>query len=371
MRITPKDSRALALAIAAALMAAPIMPALAQSPGIGSGSLQNGGFSAEPDTSPGGLSALGAAPTSGRASVMAVQSLYDFGTVLNGAQVKHVFKLKSVGTAPLIIGGVQTSCGCTVAKPTRSIVQPGDETDIAALFDTRTDRGPSSRIITVFTNDPKHEQLQLTMKGDVKVQVDASPSPVAFDKVKHGAEESRQVLITDAMNDKNFSVGPITNSNPNLKVTERPRGDGKSGAALTITLLKTMPAGPFSDTVKVANSRVPIEIVVFGTVLGDLDVTPAQVSFGIVPHRSGAERMVRLTNSGPHAVKITGLSSTNIAVTAVAEPIKPGQDYKITLQLRPNTPDGALRGMLAIKTDDPSQQTVQVPFYGIVGSFRG
>jgi len=30
-----------------------------------------------------------------------------------------------------------------------------------------------------------------------------------------------------------------------------------------------------------------------------------------------------------------------------------------------------LRGMLAIKTDDPHQQDVQIPFYGIVGSFKG
>jgi len=27
--------------------------------------------------------------------------------------------------------------------------------------------------------------------------------------------------------------------------------------------------------------------------------------------------------------------------------------------------------MLAIKTDDPHQQDVQIPFYGIVGSFKG
>jgi hypothetical protein len=28
-------------------------------------------------------------------------------------------------------------------------------------------------------------------------------------------------------------------------------------------------------------------------------------------------------------------------------------------------------GTVAINTDDPQQQTVQVPFYGIVGSFKG
>lgn len=363
-----KYSRGLAIAILTTLIAA---PAFAQSADPGSNSLENGGFSAQPNSSMGGLSSLGGVSSSGKASVDAIQPVYDFGTVLNGVQVKHVFKLKNVGTAPLIIGGVQTSCGCTAARPARDLVQPGEETDIAATFDTRSDRGPSSRIITVFTNDPAHRQLRLTMKGDVKVQVEVSPSPVAFEKVKHGTEQSQQVLLTDAMDDKNFKVLSISNFDPNIRVTQGPRTDGKSGAVLMVTLLKTMPAGPFTDTIKVATSRVPVEMVVFGTVLGDLNVTPSQVSFGIVPHHGGAERMVRLINSGPRAVKITGLSSTNVAVSAAAEPVEPGKEYKITLRLHPDTPDGALRGMLAIKTDDPNQRDVRVPFYGIVGSFKG
>ncbi len=42
---------------------------------------------------------------------------------------------------------------------------------------------------------------------------------------------------------------------------------------------------------------------------------------------------------------------------------------KITVQLRRGTPDGQVRGQLEIKTDDPEQQVLNVPFYGIVGQF--
>jgi hypothetical protein len=121
----------------------------------------------------------------------------------------------------------------------------------------------------------------------------------------------------------------------------------------------------------VTTNRQPLEIALFGTVLGDIVLNPPQVSFGIVGHHATATQFVRLTNSGGRNVNVLRLSSTNQAVTAAVEPITPGKEYRITLQLRPNTPDGALRGSLAIKTDDPEQQTLQVPFYGIVGSFRG
>ena len=46
-------------------------------------------------------------------------------------------------------------------------------------------------------------------------------------------------------------------------------------------------------------------------------------------------------------------------------------EYKITVELRKNTPDGQLRGTLAIHTDDAKQSTLTVPFYGIIGSFEG
>jgi hypothetical protein len=343
-------------------------PIYAQSPG----GLSAGGFSAESGSTSSGLAGLGGgAVSSGKAAVQVADPVFDFGTALNGETVKHVFKLKSTGTGPLIIGGVQTSCGCTAAHPTRSNVPPGEESEIAVSFDTHADKGPATRSISVFTNDPKHQQLKLTIKGDVKIQVEAAPAPVAFGTIKHGTEQSRRVLITDLVNDRDLKVGPITNSSPHIRVTQQPRSDGKPGAALIVTLLRTMPAGTFTDIVKVATSRAPVEITVFGNVVGDLSLTPPQVSFGIVPHHASALRIVRLTNSGERAVKVVSLSSTSQSVTAGAEAVKAGKEYKITLQLRPNTPDGALRGMLAIKTDDPEQQTVQLPFYGIVGSFKG
>jgi len=106
-------------------------------------------------------------------------------------------------------------------------------------------------------------------------------------------------------------------------------------------------------------------------VVGDLNVAPAQVSFGIVQPHAGAVRYARLTNSGPRPIKVVGVSTNNLGVSARVDPITPGREYKLTLQLEPNSPDGTLRGAVAIKTDDPSQPTLQVPFYGIVGAFNG
>jgi hypothetical protein len=309
--------------------------------------------------------------STGEARIEAIDPVYDFGSVYSGTIIKHTYRLKNTGTAPLSINGVRTSCGCTAAKPTQSRLLPGEESDIAVTFDTGAEHGQATRTITVFTNDPRHPELQLTLRGDVKVQVEAMPPLVVFGRVKRGTEQSRQVMLTDQMPDRSFTVSGITKTSPYVRVTSKTVQSRKPAVLLTVTLLRTAPAGPVNDVVKVSTSRAPVEIPVSGTVLGDINVNPPQVSFGIVPHHASALRYLRLMNSGGRPIRVTGISSNNPSVRAAVEPIKAGREYKISVQLAPNTPDGVLRGMLAIKTDDPHQQDLQVPFYGIVGSFKG
>jgi uncharacterized protein DUF1573/flagellar associated PapD-like protein len=312
----------------------------------------------------------GSAPSGPQPKIELENPVYDFGTALEGTTVKHSFKIKNVGASPLLVGGVKTSCGCTAAQPAKTNLAPGEETEIAAGVDTRFQKGHQVRTITVFSNDPATPQATMTIQGFVKQQVAATPAQVAFGKVSQGAEISRDVVISDLTGGTGFSVGNITNANPAIKVTRTVRTDGKAGVILKVSLLKTMPVGPFADTIKVATNREAIQVDVFGTVTGDLSVDPPQVSFGIVPRGQGAIRIIRLVNQGARPVKVTGVTTGNVAVSASAEQVTAGKQYKVTVELHRGTPDGQIQGQLHIATDDPNQQTLNVPFYGIIGQFR-
>jgi hypothetical protein len=152
------------------------------------------GLSSDPALTgvPNSLEGIGGA-TSGTPKAEVTGKVYDFGSVLNAVPVAHVFKIHNAGMGTLIIGGVQTSCGCTAAKPTRNQLAPGEDSDIAVTFDTRFDKGPATRTITVSTNDPAAKSIVLTIKGDVKVQVDATPAQVAFGDVKHGTWSQERI----------------------------------------------------------------------------------------------------------------------------------------------------------------------------------
>jgi hypothetical protein len=310
------------------------------------------------------------APPGPQPKIQIENPLFDFGTATEATMIPHTFKLKNVGQGRLVISHVKTSCGCTAATPTKNTLAPGEEAEITVAFDTHFQKGHQVRTITAFTNDPNTPAAIMTMQGLVKQQVAATPQDVAFGKVKMGTEVTKEVIVSDLTGRKDpFNVSEISNSNPAIKVEKSNRPDGKPGALLKVTLTKTMPVGAFDDTVKLTTSRIPLQVNVFGQVEGDLSVAPPQVSFGIVPHGQEAVRMVKLTVQGAKPIKVLGITSTAVPVSASAEPINGSKDYKITVQLHRGTPDGQVRGQLEIKTDDPEQQVVNVPFYGIVGQF--
>jgi len=312
-----------------------------------------------------------AAPPGHAPKAVVSDPLFDFGSAPEGRMVTHTFTIKNTGQGYLDLSGVKTSCGCTTGEPSKMHVAPGDTTDIAVSFDTHFQHGHQVRTITAFTNDPDNPQVAMTMQGIVKKQVEAVPGEVAFGDVKRGTEGTKELLVNDLNPTRGtFSVGPVSNSNSSIKVEQLPRPDGKPGALVRVSLLKTMPVGPFDDTVRITTNRVPLQVDVFGTVTGDLNIDPAQVSFGLVPHGQDIVRIFKLSNQGPKPVKVLDVASSSPAVGAVAEPVTPGKEYKVTVTLRHGTPDGQLRGNLTIKTDDPDQATLNVPFYAIVGQYK-
>lgn len=319
----------------------------------------------------GGSLGESSAPGTAAPAAQAVDPIYNFGRAPGGPPIEHVFTLRNAGQAPLEIKNVVTSCGCTAAKPSRNLLAPGEIATVAASVDTRYEQGHSLSVITVATNDPRNPAIQFKIEGVIKPQVTAQPQDLDFGKVHHGSAAARDAVLTDMIGGGGFALKSIKNSNPYVKVTSAARTDGKPGAVLHVALAPAMPPGPISDTIEIQTSRAPLRVAVLGVVVGDLTVEPAQVSFGIVPHHQGAMRIIRLANAGRRTINVLGVESTNHSVEARVDPVTPGREYKVTLALRPNTPDGQIRGALTIKTDDPQQATLTVPYYGIVGSFKG
>ena len=88
---------------------------------------------------------------------------YDFGVLIEGEKVSHVFKFKNTGTADLVITKVSSSCGCTVVDFSNAPVPPGGEGKIEVVFNSAGTRGYQHKKIRVLANTiPNLTELSVT-----------------------------------------------------------------------------------------------------------------------------------------------------------------------------------------------------------------
>ncbi|GAB3812996.1 hypothetical protein GCM10028895_04580 [Pontibacter rugosus] len=91
---------------------------------------------------------------------------HDFGTIAEGTQASYVFRVKNVGTQPVIISDVQPSCGCTTPTWTKEPLMPGKIGMIKAEYNSTGRPGAFNKSIVVTSNAATPSKL-LYIKGEV------------------------------------------------------------------------------------------------------------------------------------------------------------------------------------------------------------
>jgi len=66
-----------------------------------------------------------------------IDDFFDAGTVHSGEQVKHSFRFRNTGNAPLVVKDIIPSCGCTKVEVSKKILKPNEEAYIDVIFDSK------------------------------------------------------------------------------------------------------------------------------------------------------------------------------------------------------------------------------------------
>lgn len=101
-----------------------------------------------------------------QAKIEALEMVYDFDTVANGATVNHDFKFVNTGNEPLIIVRAHTSCGCDGTNYPREPISPGDTATINYKYDSKRE-GPINKHFYVKSNAANFPTLIIRNKGYV------------------------------------------------------------------------------------------------------------------------------------------------------------------------------------------------------------
>lgn len=265
---------------------------------------------------------------------------FNFDRIEQGASMKHAFKIRNVGDAPLKVSVLKTTCKCTVGDLAKNEVAPGEETEIELEWTAKTAPGPFRHGATLSTSDPRLSTLELTVEGDVVASSTLQPAELLLGTVSANTSKSVSTILTsnltnDAQILKHEFSDPEIGKQFKLEITplekpELPRPEALSGIKVTATFDAGKTIGPFFTWLTLQTNLKNAEkltVPVTGSVVGDISVfsplwTPSQgvLRIGPVPSKSGKSVRLNLAIRGEHAI------GTNVAVANVDPP-----ELKVTL----------------------------------------
>jgi hypothetical protein len=294
--------------------------------------------------------------------------VFDFGSVERGTRVEHVFALPNSGSGVLRIEQVKSTCGCTVAVVSEREIAPGREGRVSVNLDTARLAGRTTKVVTVYTNDPTTPVVGLTLSGVVTTDLLVTPNPLYLGRVRRGEPTRREVSIAPGAPGAIYSVTHVERTHPALKATLERLPD-VPGQRLVVELARDMPLGRFSEklVLHTTSAREPvITLPVFGSVEGDVVVLPPQVTFGTSRGESPPARDLYIRNRGARPLTVTRVTVPDV-VTYTLSPLQDGVEYKLTLRLREGLRPGKLEAAVEIFTDHPDEDHLVVPLYAIIG----
>lgn len=96
-----------------------------------------------------------------------LDSVKDYGKVVEGQKVEVLYRFKNTGNKPLVIEGVHPSCGCTVADPPKEPIAPGQQGEIKGVFDSNGKSGQQHKTIFVQANTKGIQNHELAFTVEV------------------------------------------------------------------------------------------------------------------------------------------------------------------------------------------------------------
>lgn len=110
-------------------------------------------------------------PDSPQPEIRVSERFYDFGSVGPDEIVQRTFAIRNDGQAPLTISRAYTTCGCTVANITATVIPPGKVSEVTVIFDAgfHDSRGQTVRRgVIIENNDPARSQVEIWVQASVR-----------------------------------------------------------------------------------------------------------------------------------------------------------------------------------------------------------
>jgi hypothetical protein len=270
------------------------------------------------------------------------ESVFDFGVMEVSQTASHTFRLRNVGTAPLILTKGETTCKCTMSELAEGALPPGETREVTLEW---TPNGPTDlfeQTAEILTTDPARRAVRLQVRGRVRSSLRVEPPGISMGHFSSKEVSTWEVSVWSFREPIWQMVGfealePSTAEFFTVEARDMtPRelssqADAKNGQVLRIIVKPGIPVGRLSQTLRISHNqegRDPIDITLSGNAVGDITLSgPAynserdMVDIGNVRSRQAFTARLFVVVKGPHR------SDTQLKIKS----IDPESSLRVTL----------------------------------------
>lgn len=295
--------------------------------------------------------------------------IYDFGKVLGGSEIKHIFTIKNIGQEPLKILSVTETCACTASILTQDEILPGKIGKISSVLQVPSGNHLIQENILIHTDDPIQNTLTLTFKGEVYLPLTTFPERFAIG-THNPLQKPLKKRISLHLQEGVKIIGVRTDTK-HIEAALYKDGDIPM---INLQLLQTFPVGKYSQNLLVDYSykgeKGTHNVYIYGEIVGDLHITPNRLFFGLVKDTSSFSKTITITSRDTLPFEITSTESSTKAVKVAIIKDENETRYQLTTTISPGVNPGEVSGEVIIHTSSSVQPTLRVPFFGIIADAK-
>ncbi len=210
----------------------------------------------------------------------------DFGTMKRGSSRSHSFRFKNVGLAPLQLTVKGSTCKCTIGSLEKSVLAPGEETQVALKWTAEGILSELSQTATIGTNDPRQLEVQLSIHGKIGQSYVLEPEELSFGEFsarenltktfKLYSYEETPLWVNGFWADLDERRIKVSNEVRRLEPGEVPEhADARYVADFKVDIAPGLPAGPVNGQVRLdvgEEEKYPLSVRCTGKCVSDLRI---------------------------------------------------------------------------------------------------
>ncbi len=292
------------------------------------------------------------------------EPVYNYGTRTDDESVTHHFVLRNEGTGILKIENVRASCGCTTTDLPTDTLAPGEEVKIGAVTNLRGRQGKQVKTVTVFTNDPENQTIQLRLEGDVQASIMIEPTAVNFGRIDDNEPREAKVVVKSTKDDLTFAINSAELSD--MDFVEHEITEVEEGRTFEIVIRTTgeVPVGNHNSRMIIrtdARERAVLWLPISMQVVGALQIMPPVINIRYSEEPGELEQQqLRIT---PGRVAEFEILDVVAPLDGIEPTLMATGDNAYTLRLANMPRNDDLEGKsIILRTNIPGHEEIEIPF---------